>query len=83
MRARLGQERIRDVIRSESLQSGAFQDTERVSEALGVATTVCHLGLLFMRPLHVHIQLWLKAQVPSSAWKTDRGRGWSRRERGT
>ncbi len=81
MRARLGQERIRDIIRSESLQSGPHRDIERVSEALGVATTVCHLGLLFMRPLHVHV--WLKAQVPSSAWKTDCGRGWSRRERGT
>ncbi|XDV32448.1 hypothetical protein PO909_003253 [Leuciscus waleckii] len=70
MRARLSTERV------EALRSslGLFRPGEpvplkvfqRLLGRMAAASSVCHLGLLHMRPL----QLWLKARVPPGAWSS-------------
>lgn len=76
MRVHLGQEHIWDLLSALNPfslgRSVTLKEFQRLLGRMAAATTVCHLGLLFMCPLHVHVQLWLKAQVPSSAWKMGR-----------
>lgn len=74
MRARLSQEGIQDLVSAlNAFRLGrpiALKEFQRLLGRMAAAATVCHLGLLYMRPL----QLWLKTQVPRRAWKLGRAR---------
>ncbi len=56
-------------VRSEYIQK-EYQRLLAVLGRMAAATSVCNLGLLYMRP----IQIWLKTQVTKKAWKIGRAR---------
>lgn len=68
MRARLSPERAEALSSSLGLfrpgRLVPLKEFQRLLGRMAAASSVCHLGLLHMRPL----QLWLKARVPPSAW---------------
>ncbi|KAL0151993.1 hypothetical protein M9458_052711, partial [Cirrhinus mrigala] len=69
MRAHLSQERMQSLISSltsfKPRRVVVLKCFQRLLGCMAAAAVVCQLGLLHMRPL----QLWLKSQVPSNAWK--------------
>ncbi len=67
MWARLSQERIQDLM-SALMRLGcpmALKEYQRLLGWMAAAASVCHLSLLYIRP----IQIWLKTQVPRKVWK--------------
>ncbi len=70
MQARLSEERSQKLISSLAVfklgRSPPLKCFQRMLGQMAAASTVCKLGLLHMRPLH----LWLKSRVPQSAWRT-------------
>ncbi|KAI2645714.1 ORF V: Enzymatic polyprotein [Labeo rohita] len=69
MRARLCQERIRDLMSAlDTFSLGrpvVLKEYQRLLGRMAAAATVCHLGLLYMCPL----QIWLRTHVPKKAWR--------------
>ncbi|KAI2663425.1 Transposon Tf2-9 polyprotein [Labeo rohita] len=67
-------ERIRDLMSAlDTFSLGrpiALKEYQRLLGRMAAAAIVCHLGLLYMRPL----QIWLTTQVPKRAWRTGRAR---------
>ncbi len=74
LRTRLSQEPIRDLMSAlNTFRLGhpvALKEYQRLLGRIATAASVCHLGLLYMRPL----QIWLKTQVPRKVWKMGRAR---------
>ena len=68
MRAHLSQERIEAISstlrRFRPGRSVSLREFQRLLGLMAAASSVCHLGLLHMRPL----QFWLKTRVPPRAW---------------
>ncbi|XDV15183.1 hypothetical protein PO909_015313 [Leuciscus waleckii] len=70
MRAHLSQERIETISstlrRFRPGRSVSLREFQRLLGLMAAASSVCHLGLLHMRPL----QFWLRTRVPPRAWSS-------------